>query len=165
MPQKAPPHAFKPGNTFGQGRKSRAKMLQEQLDRLGGSIAEREAQLRARRPDGQIDAHSLLALVYNAQELPLPVRTDAAKAALPFEKPKLSAAAIDLRGTEHLADRMRKALRRASGGLEAEGVLIEAQLIQDGADAALAHAAAVTMTEAVADAEDEDAALVREMLE
>ena len=36
------------------------------------------------------DAHALLVMIYQDQTLPLAIRLDAAKAAIPFEKPELA---------------------------------------------------------------------------
>lgn len=40
------------------------------------------------------DAHTLLMAVYKNQDLPLPIRLDAAKAAIKFEKPALQATTV-----------------------------------------------------------------------
>lgn len=65
------------------------------------------------------DAHDVLKAVYQSEDLPLDVRVDAAKAALPYEKPRLAAVAVkvdDRQGFLPLWDWM-EAHADASGAL------------------------------------------------
>jgi len=65
------------------------------------------------------DALSFMKAVYLNQSLPLPVRMRAAEAALPFERPKLSAAALIVDGD--FAERLERAVKRS------QPMMIEAQ--------------------------------------
>lgn len=68
------------------------------------------------------DAHALLVLIYQNPQLDIAVRIDAAKAALPYEKPRLSPIEPARKADDHvpLAERVKEYTRcvaiEASGG-------------------------------------------------
>jgi hypothetical protein len=63
-----------------------------------------------------VDALSFMKAVYLNKSLPLPVRIRAAEAALPFEKPKLSATAL-LHAEGDFADRLQRCIERSERAL------------------------------------------------
>ncbi len=62
------------------------------------------------------DAHALLMAVYRDSTHPLSLRIDAAKAALPYEKPRLSTLDAKLQTTATLADLVNASYRPNVGG-------------------------------------------------
>jgi hypothetical protein len=51
-----------------------------------------------------VTAHALLVWTYRNAELPIDVRLDAAKAAVPFEKPRLGTARVELKRVQDMTD-------------------------------------------------------------
>lgn len=78
-------------------------------------------------------AHDVLRLVYTDPDAPIEARLQCALAALPFEKPRLSATAILTRNEDTLAVRMQRAERRMRGLDVVEGI-IDGELSQDRQD-------------------------------
>ncbi len=78
-------------------------------------------------------AHDVLRLVYTDPDAPIEARLQCALAALPFEKPRLTATAILTRSQDTLAQRMQRADRRLRGLDVIEGI-IDGDLSQDPQD-------------------------------
>lgn len=68
-------------------------------------------------------AHDLLMAVYKNEDIPLPIRIDAAKAAIGFEVPRLGATNLtvdDKRAAEQFTDAELEAIARASSARASE---------------------------------------------
>lgn len=89
---------------------------------VGARVLEREQKLReitARlgydiEGGPQFDAHALLVAAYRHPDLPIDIRLDAAKAAIKFEKPALSAGSVsgEVHHSFSIADQLSRATRR-----------------------------------------------------
>jgi len=83
---------------------ARQAAMQKAAERLAGAVPDAF--------DG--DAHSLLVMLYKDPTQPTHVRLDAARAALPFEKPRLATATEPLRSNGHISheEALREMLRQ-----------------------------------------------------
>ncbi|HTJ91247.1 MAG TPA: hypothetical protein VL356_13865 [Acidocella sp.] len=93
------------------------------LPELNRALMLANDQLKAALGANKLDAHSLLQAIYRNDEFPLVMRYQAAVAALPYEKPRLSTTVVveDQSKSETLAKRMRAAQERL--GLAARDVV------------------------------------------
>jgi hypothetical protein len=71
----------------------------------------------------RLHAHDVLRMVYTDAGAPIEVRLQCALAALPFEKPRLTAAAIQIRNDDNLATRMKRAQARVEAGDVIDGLV------------------------------------------
>lgn len=77
----------------------------------------------------KLSAHDILRLVYTDPAAPIEARLQCALAALPFEKPRLTAAAIQIRNDDNLATKMERAQARLDGRAVIDAV-IEGQIAE-----------------------------------
>jgi hypothetical protein len=77
----------------------------------------------------KLTAHDLLRAVYCDKEAPIEARLQCALACLPFEKPRLTAAAIQIRNDDNLATKMERAQARLDGRAVIDAV-IEGQIAE-----------------------------------
>jgi hypothetical protein len=136
--------AWKPGESGNP--KGRPPLAPEMNDALRLSAA----RLLETMPNAHLTAHGLLSAVYRNDEYPLALRLRCAEAALPYEKPRLSATAVLETGNESLAARLRAAQIRV--GVRAADVIALARDEQDKADAADATLTAPFTVEGVSEA-------------
>lgn len=84
------------GKPRGRPKGSKNLHTREREEKVEQTAAEIAAALGLQHFDG--DAHALLMLVYKNAEIPMDLRLDAAKAAIGYEKPKLSSVDASLSG-------------------------------------------------------------------
>ncbi|GBQ82319.1 hypothetical protein AA13595_0892 [Gluconacetobacter johannae DSM 13595] len=89
-------------------RRKRTVALEEQMERITATLGHDVAS------GPQFGAHDVLVAMYRHPEVPLDLKLDAAKAAIRFEKPALSASSVtaDVKHTISIADQLARARKR-----------------------------------------------------
>ena len=75
------------------------------------------------------DAHAFLVMLYKDASQPISVRIDAAKAALPYEKPRLASVGVAVDDRRQLADAIREVAEEAHRQRLAERAALEGPAI------------------------------------
>ena len=114
----------KPGERRGGRQRGTRNKLTVQRERAQAEAAARVTKgLGADAFEG--DAHAFLVMLYKDASQPISVRIDAAKAALPYEKPRLASVGVAVDDRRTLADAIREVAEEAHRQRLAERAALE----------------------------------------